>query len=171
MLKRALLYKDELMQKTTEAWTLDNKYYFGTDYNLPNLVEDTWDKDQFVCINKNGEVIGYVYADKYQTLHQITSLGIICFSKNLKDSTTLLMDVQQLIYDYFIKYNYDLVRWIVYVGNPIEKFYDKYIAKVGGKVCGYERRYIKCLDGSILDRKTYEITREEYHPKLKETID
>lgn len=169
MLKRALLYKDSLNKKYIEAWdNIKNKYYFIEWYNLPKLEEDNWNKDQFVSINENYDITGYIQGNHNQGAHGIDSISIIALSEDLSDRLILLYDLQKLIHDYFYIYNYNRISFVVYIGNPVEKFYDKFVAACGGKVCAYLRQCDKSLDGKLLDLKRYEILADEYKANVKQ---
>lgn len=169
MLERALLHKDQLIKKFTEAWdNIKNIYYFVDYNNLPNLKEDDWDTDQFVSINKNGNVVGYISCNKKQSVHAISSISLIALSEDLGDRVILLYDLQKLIHDYFYIYNYNRVSFGVYIGNPVEKFYDKFVSACGGKVCGYYRQCARAMNGVLFDFKEYEILAIEYKENVKQ---
>ena len=169
MLKRALLYKDELMKKYVETWDdISTKYYYCDYHNELEIKDDDWNLDQFVSINEAGEVVGYITGRHNQIARSIESISLIAFTTDLKDRVILLTDLQKLIHDYFYVYNYNRVEFGVYVGNPVEKFYDKYINACGGKVCGYCRQSERCMDGTYVDHKTYEILACEYKENIKQ---
>ena len=48
------------------------------------------------------------------------------------------------------------------MGNPIEKMYDKYINKYGGRIIGINKQSTKLQDENYYDVKYYEIFREDY---------
>jgi len=48
------------------------------------------------------------------------------------------------------------------MGNPIEKMYDKYINKYGGRIIGINKQSTKLQDGNYYDVKYYEIFRDDY---------
>lgn len=169
MLKRALAYVDELKKKQIDSWNLYNKFYYGSEYNLSEIDVDTWNNEQWVCVNNKNEVVGYICVQPYQQLHIIKSITLISYTENLGDRTMLILDLQRLIHDYFYLYKYNAIRFGVYIGNPVEKFYDKFTASVGGKVCSYIRIFSKCVDGTTLSFKEYEILREEYTSHVSET--
>lgn len=50
----------------------------------------------------------------------------------------------------------------VVIGNHIEKMYDKYIEKYGGRIIGVRKDEVRLIDG-----KLYEITKDEYLERLR----
>ena len=50
----------------------------------------------------------------------------------------------------------------VICGNPVEKSYDKMVAKYGGRVIGIRKRVATLMDNKLYDSKSYEILREDY---------
>lgn len=163
MLARALLYKDILNKKIVEQWdNLANKYYFIEYCTEVEVQEDSWKRDQFVSLDEDYNVIGFMSARHVRSADRVDSICLIALSSELRDRTTVLVDIQKLIHDYFYKYNKNSVEFGVYIGNPVEKFYDKYVESVGGKVCSYFRQCDKAVDGTLLDYKGYEIMASEY---------
>lgn len=86
--------------------------------------------------------------------NSISGLSIINFeNKNL----TYSKDLRQFLLDLFIKYKFRKVNFVVVIGNLIEKMYDKYIEKYGGRIVGIYKDHIKLQDGNLYDQKLYEI--------------
>ena len=54
------------------------------------------------------------------------------------------------------------LEFAVICGNPIEKNYDKMVAKYGGSITGIKHKHVKLMDGNYYDHKDYEIFREDY---------
>ncbi len=86
-------------------------------------------------------------------------LGVINFSDN---KIVFGMDLGQALNDIFEKYKFRKLKFSVFIGNPIEKSYDKMIEKYGGRIVGYYKEETRLIDGEYYDEKLYEITREEY---------
>lgn len=163
MLKRALLYKDTLTAKFIDIW--DNpeyKYIFDSYRYVPELKDDSWDCDEFVSVNDEGEVVGFIRFYLNQQVHGVDNILMASLSTELADRTLLLMDLQKAIHDYFWRFNYSRIEFSVHIGNKVENFYDKFVAACGGKVCGYTTASVMALDGELLDVKRYEILREQY---------
>lgn len=59
------------------------------------------------------------------------------------------------------------MNFIVVVGNPIEKSYDKMIKKYGGRIVGTYKEDVKLIDGEYYDKKLYEILASEYFSTIE----
>lgn len=68
----------------------------------------------------------------------------------------------KVIDDLFMTFKFRKLRFSVEVGNPIEPSYDRMVEKYGGRICGLFKAENKLFDGTITDRKWYEIMREDY---------
>lgn len=88
-------------------------------------------------------------------------LQAINFKKNSL-CTTFANDLKQLINDIFMKYNFRKLTFTVHIGNPAEKFYDKYIDKIGGRIVGIYKQEDKMIDGNYYDTKMYEVMKEDF---------
>ena len=82
MLKRAILYKDELNRKYIEALDNEkNKYFYGMYNNFGITVDESdWNALQFVSVDKNNNIIGYIRADIDRCVNYISSLAFINFT-------------------------------------------------------------------------------------------
>lgn len=76
-------------------------------------------------------------------------------------------DLVQVIKDIFYKYNFRKLTFTVFVGNPIEKSYDKMVNKYGGRIVGIQKKHTRLQDGKYYDEKIYEIMREDFINKVK----
>lgn len=166
MLDIALKYTDELKKLYINTWYNEKyKYYnYRSFYELPKFDESTWDGHDFVSLNKKGEVIGAIGYSIDRPTDSVCGLGILNFTD---DKLTFGRDVLQAVKDIFEKYNFRKMRCCVVIGNPIEKTYDRLIAKYGGRIVGIEREETKLSDNKFYDVKRYEILREDYM-KVKE---
>jgi hypothetical protein len=163
MLKPAYPYKEKL-QKAYNKIVFDDFYKFYNNSQWWSheftLMNDSWKSLEFVSVDSNDEVIGFLKADIEHPEGYISGLGAMnltnkanyCFSK----------DLDQFLKDLFVKFNFYKITFNVVVGNPIEKMYDKYIKKYGGKVVGYFKQHVMLQDGKLYDRKYYEIFREDF---------
>ena len=79
------------------------------------------------------------------------------FSKDLKE---FIIDVL------FLKFRFNKLQFTCVVGNPIEKTYDRFIIKYGGRIVGIYEKDVRLVDNKIYDLKLYEITREAVLSKL-----
>ena len=62
----------------------------------------------------------------------------------------------------FTKFNFRKKSFFVIVGNPIEKTYDKFVSRYGGRIIGVKKQHVKLTDGKYYDKKMYEIFRDDY---------
>ena len=61
-----------------------------------------------------------------------------------------------------MKYNFRKIEFTVIVGNPIEKMFDKYIGKYGGRIVGIGKESVKLPDNLFYDSKLYEIFKVDF---------
>lgn len=148
----------------------DEKYKFYNNdvyYSDFRVVDDTWNNHQFVSLNKDGEVIGYIGYEIQRQTNNCSNLSIINFSDN---KVIFGMDLGQVLSDIFEKFKFNKLKFEVVVGNPVEKTYDKMVKKYGGHIVGIYSNETKLMDGEYYPIKLYEILRENYmmrrHPEL-----
>lgn len=161
MLDLAIKYESEL-QKLFADISLDEKYKFlyGMSYREKyKASETTWTMHEFVSIH-NGEVIGYLKYNLDRDSNMAYGMQIVNFSN--KGNYYFSKDMMQFLKDIFEKFRFRKLRFCCFVGNPIEKMYDEYIKKFGGRIVGLEREESKLLDGLYYDLKLYEILYSEY---------
>ena len=161
MLVPAFNYAEELKKKMATTW-FDEKYkYYNFDTYYSELVIDneTWNRHQFVSLDKDENVIGYIsYVVNRQT-YNCNGFEIINFTDN---KFVFGMDLGQALTDIFEKFKFRKLNFSVVIGNPIEKSYDKMIDKYGGRIVGVYKQEARLFDGEYYDEKLYEITREDY---------
>lgn len=167
MLDVALKYKDELQCLFIDTFHKEKYkfYHYNSYYSEFQLKEDTWNSHEFVSVDKDGNVIGFISYEINRVATSVCGLGIINFSDN---KFTFGKDVIQAIKDIFEKYNFNKLSFCVVIGNPIEKTYDKLVAKYGGRIVGIEKEHTVLYDHKFYDVKRYEILRKDYI-KTKET--
>lgn len=161
MLDLAIKHKEELQKKLVDTWFIDKYKFVHADVycNEEKIEEDTWNKHQFVSLDKNGNVIGYIRYNVNRSDNSCSGLYIYNFSDN---KIVFGMDLGQTLKDIFEKFKFRKLAFCVVVGNPIEKSYDKMINKYNGRIVGVWKKDVKCYDGEYYDRKSYEILREDY---------
>lgn len=141
------------------------KYYIGATYSENfEAAKSTWGRHEFVSLDKDSHVIGYIGYSVSQTENKAYSLGIVNFSDN---KITFGKDVAQVIDNIFLKFNFNKLSYGVYAGNPIEATYDKLTKKYGGNIIGTMRRETKLMDGQLYDYKMYEIFKEDYVKNMR----
>ena len=166
MLEPAIKYKEQLEKAQYGVW-FDNKYKFwncDVYYKTLEIDTDTWNRHQFVSLDKKGNVIGYIAYSISRADNSAHSLSIMNFSDN---KITFGMDLGQALKDIFEKYKFRKLNFIVVVGNPIEKSYDKMIKKYGGRIVGTYKEDVKLIDGEYYDKKLYEILASEYFSTIE----
>jgi hypothetical protein len=162
LLKLAKLYESQLQPLFLKT-AFDHKFKF---YNASNyyeykfeLSDDSWSKLEFVSVDKNDNVIGFLSAKIDRTNEAISSLKVINFYDL---NYTFSKDFHHFLTELFIKYNFRKISFSVVVGNPAEKMYDKYIDKYGGNIVGICKDDIRLFDGKYYDFKLYEIFKHEF---------
>ena len=162
MLKPAIQYKTEITKLLTDIWFDDKYKYYISDwyYEVPEIKDSTWNRHDFVSLDTNTSILGYIHYNIDRAANKACSFGAISFTSI--PTLTFGRDLYQAIDDIFCKFKFNKLRFAVVIGNPIEKTYDKLIAKYGGKVTGYAQQDIRLPDGELADVKTYEIMREDY---------
>ena len=166
MIKPALLYKEELTNKLRETWFKDKyKYYnYSSYFSDFELATDTWINQQFVSVDKDNNILGYISYNVQRQTNNADEFGVISFVDN---SITFGKDLHQVLLDIFFKFNYNKLSFTVVVGNPIERYYDKTIKKYGGRIVGVKEQEAKLMDSSLYDVKLYEITKEHFISSYK----
>lgn len=167
MLDSAFKYKEELNKLFIDIWYDEKyKYYYActsrAGYEIPE--EGDWHGRQFVSLDSNGEIIGFIAYDINRTTEVVSEFGAINFTDN---KITFAKDLAQVIDDVFCKFNHPKLEWSVVVGNPVEPNYDKMCKKYGGNIVGVFHKHYKLIDNKYYDEKMYELFREDYI-KVKE---
>jgi len=165
MLKLAFPYKEKLNQ----AWqsiVFNEKYQFYNGGNYwsydVKLDDNSWDNIQMVSVDKDDNVIGYFNVCIDRMSNKVSSVGAI----NFKDKNiTFSKDFYQFLSELFTKHRFRKIEWYVIVGNPVEKMYDKIIAKYGGRIVGIRREATMTPDGILRDEKEYELFKCDYDLK------
>lgn len=158
MLKPAQLYKQELQIAFQNTWYDDKyKFYHGSYCSTFQVSEDTYNSHQFVSVDKEGVVIGYIGYSIDRSTMSVYGLGIINFSDN---KLVFSKDLYTALSDIFLRYQFNKLNFNVVQGNPIEKSYDRWINKFGGRIVGIYKQHTKLQDGELYDSKMYEIFRD-----------
>lgn len=161
----------DIAQKYTDVLKLrfanivyDEKYkFFNNGYaDGYQPSETTWNKHEFVSIH-NGEVIGYISYCINRNEYDVSGLCAVNFTNN---KIAFGIDLMRVVKNIFEKFNFRKLDFGVYVGNPIEKSYDKTVEKYGGRIVGVKREYTRLSDGKFYDFKMYEIFKRDYENKI-----
>ena len=166
MIKPAQLYIEELKIKQLETWYDEkNIYYSGWVGNsLSKIDENNEEWHQFVSVDKNNNVIGYIsYGVDWVTM-TADRFGIISFDKG---NIEFAKDLYKVICDIFEKYNMNRMSWYCIADNPAIRGYRNFIKRYGGKECGYYRQCAKLQDGKLHDTVIFEIISSEFKKEDK----
>lgn len=120
-------------------------------------MDSTWNGHEFVSIYDD-KVLGYISYQINQRTNGVQNFYVVSFS----NSVLFARDLYQVVDDIFYKYNFNRMGFRVVRGNPVEKAYDKFIAKHGGRIVGIEKQAVKTLDNVLRDSKIYEILAADY---------
>ena len=105
MIKPAILYKEELPKLYQSVWFNDKyKYYNYNSYWSTYQIEDkTWDWHEFVSVDENDTIIGYIHYRVDRVTMNCMNFGAI----NFFDSNVIFgRDLLQVITDIFEKFNF-----------------------------------------------------------------
>lgn len=161
MLDLAINHAEELQKCFRSIWFQDKyKFWnFTSYYEDMEITDSTWSKHQFVSLDSSGEVIGYIGYEINRSSGVVDGLNIINFTDN---KATFGMDAGQALRDIFEKFHFRKLVFVVVIGNPIEKTYDRMIARYGGRIIGIQSQQVKLIDGQFYDVKMYEILLDDY---------
>lgn len=161
MLKPAQLYAEKLYEENIKSWYKpENIFWNGGPYDSQiSLKEDNYDCHQFVSVDKEDNVIGYItYAVDWAAM-SASSFGIISFKKN---NMEFARDIYTAICNIFNVYHMNRIQWLCFADNPAIRGYRNFIKKHGGKECAYYRQATKLQDGKLHDSVCFEILHEEF---------
>lgn len=167
MLEPAILYEAGLRIKYQQTVLMNDrfKYWIGGPYVSDlDIKAETWERFDLVSI-KDDIILGYISFDIDRQHDYVSSVSIINFHTNEKDpgkNITFGRDVLEAFDKMFTKFNFRKIKFWVVVGNPIEKTYDTFIKKYGGRIIGVSKDNCKLIDGKYYDEKFYEIFRDDY---------
>lgn len=172
MLERATKYKEELRRLFMDAWRKEkykylncNPYSFMSALTNDEGLDNTWNRHHFVSTH-NGKVIGYITYGIQRTDNRVFGLEIVNFTD---DSSVFAIDLMRVLRNMFELYKFRKINFLVIIGNPIEKRYDKLVEKYNGRIVGVREKHIKLIDNKYYDVKEYEFFREDYL-KAKESL-
>lgn len=161
MLKAAQLYDQELQEQNLQAWYKPENIFWngGTGDSQINLPDNNYDTHNFVSVDKDDRVIGYItYAVNWNAM-SADSFGAISYDRG---NIEFAKDLYMAICDIFEKYNLNRMSWWCFADNPAIRGYRNFIKKHGGKECGYCRQIAKLQDGKLHDSVLFEILAREF---------
>lgn len=160
MLKIASEYEAELQNRFADAFMDERyKFYFTDGWtNKYKAADSTWAVHEFVSVQSEN-VIGYI---AYSVNRRTNSASSLCAINFQGKSVAFSKDFLQALKDIFEKYHFRKLSFGVYIGNPAEKMYDRYIQKFGGRIVGVSKADSMLSDGRFYDYKQYEIFQKDY---------
>lgn len=161
MLKPAQLYKEELEAKIIESWYRPENIYWnsGVYDSVVELPDNNYDQHNFVSIDSNGIVIGYICYEVDWTALSASGFGAISFDKG---NPIFGKDLYTAICNIFETYHLNRISWHCYADNPAIRGYRNFIKKHGGRECGYQRQVSRLQDGKLHDSVQFEIMADEW---------
>lgn len=162
MLLPAQLFAEELKLKNAATWYDTTRYMYwngGCGSSDINLSDNTYDVHQFVSVDSNNKLIGYISYNIDWNALSADCFGAISFDIG---NVIFAKDMTQAIDDIFCKYHLNRVQWACYTDNPAIKGYRAFIKRYGGRECAYYRQCTRLLDGKLHDSVSFEILAEEY---------
>lgn len=160
MLEIAKKYEQELQAKFLETW-YDMKYQYYRDTSgdrIPQIADNCYDRRDFVSLDNEGNLIGFISYFYNDTTRSASQFGIINFGES---STIFARDVLQVIGDIFFKFKLDRIEFWCFEDNPATRGYRQFIKRFGGKEAGHLRRTCRLMDGELHDAVIFEILRED----------
>lgn len=132
MLKPATLYKNEIQKKMVEyKYSDDMLYYTGwIGFSLPDISENSNSSTYQYAIVDNDKLIGYFTYQIDWYVSSIGSFGLFSFDKN---NRIIGIDIYREIKKIINEYKLHRMSWRMIGGNPIEKHYDRFCKRYGGK--------------------------------------
>lgn len=166
MIEPAYKYKSELQELHLKT-IYDNryKYYYNhkyRDFEL-NISDSDWSRYQAVSLRK-GKIIGYLKAELSRDNSSVDSLNLICFDNEA--NIHYGNDVKRFVRFLFSK-GIRKISFGCFIGNPVEKSYDKLVKHLGGRIIGIRKQHETLSDNKIYDLKMYEIFNKNWKPTLK----
>ena len=172
MIDNAKKYEEKLRQLFLDV-DFDPFYKYSdlAVYREPfKLPENTWDANCFVSVYNDLDfgitILGMIKYSINRLTNAVQSLYIVRFggekSKTDPNSYIFGKDVMTVIKDIFEKYHFNKINFVVVIGNPIEKTYDKLIKRYNGRIVGVRKQDTKLIDNKLYDVKEYEILADDY---------
>jgi hypothetical protein len=163
MLKPAWAYKDKLQAEYSKiVFSEAYRFYNNANYwkHEVELSKDSWVHIEYVSVDNTDNVVGYMGADISRPENYVDGLSALNFKS--KGNVVFSKDFYEFLDSLFTKSDFYKMTFYVVVGNPIEKMYDKFTSKYGGRIVGHYKKHVMLDDGKLYDRKHYEIFKEDY---------
>lgn len=161
MLRPAQLYKEKLQEEIIKTWYQPENIFWngGTGDSQIVIHDNNYDCHQFVSVDKDDNVIGYIaYAVDWAVM-SCDQFAIISFKRG---SVEFARDIYIAVCNIFEVYHMNRISWYAYADNPAVRGYRNFIRDHGGRECGYYREAAKLLDGKLHDSVCFEILAKEF---------
>lgn len=168
MLKPAQLYIDQLTTADVATWYDMSSIYWhsGTGCTQINVSDSTHEIHQFVSVDKDDRVIGYITYSVDWCARSVYQMGMVSYDKG---NILFIKDLLQCIHNIFHVYNLNRIEWYSYADNPAIDGYRKFINKYGGREVGMLHSVAMLMDGKIHDSVIFEILKSDIkRPFVKE---
>lgn len=172
MLRPAQLYAEELTARHTESWYKEEYMYYnyGTgNYMIEELPDNNIESHQFVSVDKEDRVIGYIGYNVDWAAKSVNEFGAINYFRGNPMDMTFVVDLKTAIFDIFLKYGMNRLEFTCVADNPAVRGYRYFIKKLGGREAGYFRQCCMLQDGKLHDSVCFEVLREEFMLKYSLT--
>jgi hypothetical protein len=164
MLEYAKKHEDQL--KALFFNTAFDPFYQFENYSVYvdtfELPKDTWSANYFVSVYNN-DILGMIGYQIKRVENLVLGLHIVHFGgPDAPCRYVFGKDVITALKDIFEKYHFNKLNFIVVIGNPIEKTYDKLVKQYNGRIVGIREQEVRLIDGKLYDVKEYEILASRY---------
>lgn len=162
MLDFAINHQESLNRLFRQSY-LDSKYHYANCSSFADLDfsfdKTTWTNIQCASLLDN-QVIGYLSAKINRETYSVDSLYIASYDDHAVSEFG--KDLRKFLKDLFVVYKFNKIGWSVVIGNNVEINYDRMIQRLNGRIVGILKNDVKLINGTICDRKLYEVTLDEY---------
>jgi hypothetical protein len=169
MLEYAKKHEDKLRELFLDI-AFDPFYQFEALMNYRNTFElprDTWAVNNFVSVYE-GNILGIIGYEIKRPENAVNGLYIAHFGGPEAPHRYIFgKDTMTAIKDIFEKYRFNKLNFIVVIGNPIEKTYDRLVKRYNGRIVGIRKQETRLIDGRLYDLKEYEILADSYFGRDK----
>lgn len=161
MLKYAMDYESELKKVDRENWLNPAmKWYSTGGFNREiEVSREDWNMIQMVSVDEEGHVHGYFHVNVYEAESSLVDLGVVNYGK--KCDPMFALDFYRFLCYLFLERGFRRLEWTVVIGNPIEKMYDRFCKKAGGRIVGTRRKAVMLMNREFADEKIYEIFHDD----------
>lgn len=169
MLKIAYFYKDRLQDWLKDNIESDIFYYYFihcNKYDEFDISPNDKNKIQYVSVNKNDDIIGYMSAVLDRNTNSVQEVPVVRIGNQ---TTQFGIDLLRF-FDKLYEFGVQKCKFTSVVGSEMQLMLETMVEKIGGRKIGVLKRDCRLRDGSLADVKLFEVTREEYEDKRKREV-